>query len=86
MAGLINGRAIVTTTGHLTEPVWTESGAVALAPAEDTRAFVQSSRGLLSDHESRAALASRGERTYRERFALPHTIDALRSVLQGAAA
>jgi glycosyltransferase involved in cell wall biosynthesis len=86
MAGLINGRAIVSTTGHLTEPVWTESGAVALAPAEDTRAFVQSSRELLSNHESRAALASRGERTYRERFALPHTIDALRGVLQGAAA
>jgi hypothetical protein len=86
MAGLINGRPIVTTTGHLTEPVWTESGAVALTPSGDTPAFVQSSRALLADHERRAALGARGERTYRERFALPHTIDALRGVVEGAAA
>ncbi len=39
MAGLINARAIVTTTGHLTEPVWADTGAVALAAARDTDAL-----------------------------------------------
>ena len=86
MAGLINNRAIVTTTGHLTEPVWAETGAVALAAASDTESLVAAARALLAKDDERAALAARGETTYRERFALDYTIRALRGAVEGAAA
>ena len=85
MAGLINARAIVTTTGHLTEPVWTDTGAVALANAHDTESLVAIARGLLAKDDDRAALAARGEAAYRELFALSHTIRALRGAVEGAA-
>ena len=81
MAGLINARAIVTTTGHLTEPMWADTGAVALAAARDTGSFVALAEALLSDEKQREALAARGERVYLERFALEHTIRTLRGAL-----
>jgi glycosyltransferase involved in cell wall biosynthesis len=86
MAGLINARAVLTTTGHLTESVWSETNAVALTDAGHTEALVRSARDLLADDESRAALAARGEKTYRERFDLMHTIQTLRGAVEGAAA
>ena len=86
MAGLVNGRAVMTTTGHLTERVWAETGAVALAPASDIQTLVASTLELLSNAGDRSALAARGENTYRERFALDHTIRALRRTVEGAAA
>ena len=86
MAGLLNSRAVVTTTGHLTEPVWAESGAVGLAAATDIESVVATVRTLLAKDDDRAALAVRGEKTYRECFALDHTIRALRGAVEGAAA
>ena len=86
MAGLINARPIVTTTGHLTEPVWADTGAVALAAARDTESFVTIAQALLSDERKREALAARGEQVYLERFALAHTIRTLRGAFEGAAA
>jgi glycosyltransferase involved in cell wall biosynthesis len=86
MAGLINGCPVLTTTGFLTEPVWPDTGAVALEPAGETAALVRSARALLADNDRRSALALRGERTYRERFALTHTIDKLRESVAGALA
>jgi glycosyltransferase involved in cell wall biosynthesis len=86
MAGLFNARAIVTTTGHLTEPVWGDTAAVALAAARDTGSFVTLAQDLLSDEKTREALAARGEQVYLERFALAHTIRTLRGALEGAAA
>ena len=86
MAGLVNGRPIVTTTGHLTEPVWADTGAVGLVAARDTGSLVTLARGLLSDEKKRAALAARGEQVYFERFALAHTVRTLRGALEGAAA
>ena len=35
MAGLAHGRPVATTAGPLTEPVWSETGAVALAPVAE---------------------------------------------------
>ena len=58
MAGLLNGRAIVTTTGHLTEPVWAESGAVALAAATDIESLVATVRTRCSP-KTMTALRSR---------------------------
>jgi len=86
MAGLINGSPVLTTTGLLTEPIWSETGAVALESAGDTNAFVQTARALLSDTDRRTSLAARGERIYRERFALTHTIDKLRESVAGVLA
>jgi glycosyltransferase involved in cell wall biosynthesis len=86
MAGLVNARPIVTTTGHLTEPVWADTGAVGLAAARDTGSCVALAHTLLSDEKKREALAARGEQVYLERFALAHTIRILRGALEGAAA
>jgi hypothetical protein len=86
MAGLINARAILTTTGKLTEPVWAETRSVALAPAGNIASLVDTAHALLADPAERNALAGRGEKTYRDRFALPHTIARLRGAVHGAAA
>ena len=42
MAALAHGRPVVTTVGRLTEPLWIESRAVALVPAQDAAALVPS--------------------------------------------
>jgi glycosyltransferase involved in cell wall biosynthesis len=86
MAGLINARAVATTSGRLTEAVWSETRAVAMAPASDPGALVRHVRALLADEEERVALAARGEKTYRERFSLAQTIRQLRASAHGAAA
>ena len=77
---------MLTTTGALTEPVWSETGAVALEPAGDTPALVRTARALLADGGRRSTLAARGARTYAERFALTHTIDTLRESAVGVLA
>ena len=79
MAGLANGRAIVTTEGKLTEDVWRTAGCVSMAKAGDCTGLVQRTRDLLADVVAREALQSRALATYEAHFALPHTIDALRA-------
>ena len=77
MAGLANGRAVVTSEGPLTENIWRESGSVRLATSIDELAAT--ARGLLSDAAARASLEACASATYASRFDLRHTIDALRS-------
>jgi len=77
MAGLANGRAVVTSEGPLTENIWRETGSVRLAASID--ALVTTARGLLSDAAARASLEACASATYASRFDLRHTIDALRS-------
>ena len=84
MAALVNGVAVVTTDGRLTEPVWRTEGAVALAPAGAITGLAAAVASLLIDPGARSALAARGQRVYGERFALAHTLDAL--LRPGAAA
>ena len=79
MAGLINGRAVLSTAGHLTETVWRDTQAVEMTPAGDARAYVAAALRLIADSDARAALGARGLDLYRDRFALEHTIHALRS-------
>jgi glycosyltransferase involved in cell wall biosynthesis len=79
MAALANAVATVSTDGALTEPVWHETGAVALAPASNARAIGSMVVELLRDPAARAALAETGRRTYDERFALELTVDRLLS-------
>ena len=78
MAGLANGKPIVSTMGWLTEPVWKQSEAVVLAPVGDTEAFVEQIRRLSLDGAERWRLASASSQLYRERFGLAHTVSSLR--------
>jgi glycosyltransferase involved in cell wall biosynthesis len=77
MAALALGVPVVTTTGVWTEPVW--AGGVELAPGHDPSAAVAAARRLLADPAARVALGGRGRSLYANRFALPHTVAALRA-------
>ena len=79
MAALATGVPVLTTSGALTEPVWKETEAVALAPADDIAAIVEIVARLADDAQARVALGARGRRTYDERFALGLTIERLRA-------
>ena len=81
MAGLALGLPIVTTRGHLTEPLWGESGAVLLADVADRAGFVAMVKRLLEDRAERERLGERAHALYDERFDLRHTIAALRASL-----
>jgi glycosyltransferase involved in cell wall biosynthesis len=78
MAGLGNGKPIVTTTGWLTEPLWLESNAIALAPAGDTEAFLKQVRRLRQESAERLRVGSAAAKLYQERFDISHTISSLR--------
>jgi glycosyltransferase involved in cell wall biosynthesis len=78
MAGLAHGLPVVTTSGALTEGLWKESGAVALAHAGDDEALLDEVRKLLASPEERSRLSAAALKLYRERFDLSHTIAALR--------
>jgi len=65
-------------TGHLTEPLWAESRAVSLARVDEPRALAAAALRLLTDDGARRELAARGRDLYARRFALRHTIGALR--------
>src|SRR5260370_26137219 len=56
MAALEHGRAIMTTTGPLTEPLWDESRAVALAPAGDLTRMAALVHRLVADDDERRRL------------------------------
>ena len=77
MAALANGVPTVSTSGALTEAVWEETGAVALAPASNAGAIGAAVVALLGDPARRATLAAAGRRTYEERFAIDRTLEAL---------
>jgi len=79
MAGIGNGVPTVTTHGALTEPVWMETGAVALAPAGDAAAFVDAADALLRDADARAAIGRRASAAYGAHFSMERTVAILRS-------
>jgi len=79
MVALSHGRAIVTTAGRLTEPMWAESGAVVLAPVDDSHALAVAAATILFDVSQREETARRAAVLYDARFALRHTIAALRA-------
>jgi glycosyltransferase involved in cell wall biosynthesis len=83
MVGLSHGVPIVTTSGRLTEPLWGESGAIALAPVEDVTALVDTTHRLLSDEAGRRHMSVVGRALYDERFDVRRTIAALREAATG---
>jgi glycosyltransferase involved in cell wall biosynthesis len=76
MAGLALGLPIVSWEGRLTEPVWRETGAVALATTPDS--LLAAVEEVLADSDYRAALGIRAGEVYAKHFALENTIRALR--------
>jgi glycosyltransferase involved in cell wall biosynthesis len=78
MAALTTSVPVLTTEGPLTEPVWAQSTAVALAPAGDVSALVGLAAGLAGDPAARASLGARGRSLYDGRFALDVTIARMR--------
>ena len=78
MAGLALGVPIVTTTGHLTEPLWAETGAVVLVDVKNPETMAQEASRLLADVSARRQLSARGREMYERQFHLRHTIAALR--------
>lgn len=78
MAALAHGRPVVTTVGRLTEPLWIESRAVALVPAQDAAALVPITIGLLESQSERQRLGMAATALYQTRFDLRHTIELLR--------
>jgi glycosyltransferase involved in cell wall biosynthesis len=79
MAALEHARAIVTTQGLATEPLWQQSGAVALVPAADSSAFASAVGELIGDHTRRRRYETAAKALYASRFELCHTIEALRA-------
>jgi glycosyltransferase involved in cell wall biosynthesis len=79
MVALAHGRPIVTTFGHLSEPLWS-GGAVALAPADRPGELAATAALLLADPARLRDLASRARALYDERFDLRHTVATLRTV------
>jgi hypothetical protein len=78
MAGLSHGKPIVTTTGASTEPLWRESGAVALALAGDVAGFMDLVRLLRANAAERARVGRAARRLYEDRFDISHTVQTLR--------
>jgi glycosyltransferase involved in cell wall biosynthesis len=78
MACLAHGMPLVTSSGALTEPVWRESGAVALAPAGDPAAMSAAVEHLLRDGQERRRRGLAAAKLYAERFDIRHTIATLR--------
>lgn len=77
IAGMALSRAIVTTAGHLTETLWAESRAVALADVADPVGFAAEAERLLNDDGERQRVGARAQALYNEYFALRHAVAAL---------
>jgi len=79
MAPLANGVATVSTAGDLTEPVWSETSAVALEPAGAAGAVAAKVVQLLEAPSARAALSHAGRRAYDAHFSIERSVDTLLS-------
>jgi len=79
MACLALGRAVVTTAGHLTEPLWTQTGAVATADLVDGAGFASTVIDLLRHDGRRLALGERGQQVYAEWFSVERIVNTLRA-------
>jgi hypothetical protein len=77
MAPLSHGIPVVSSVGIHSEPIWAQTGAVALAPTDDVEALANQVERLLEDYTERCRLSRAGLALYDRRFDLRHSIDAL---------
>ena len=78
MAALAHRRPVVTTSGIFTEPLWKQSGAVALVKAGDIAAMRAVLAHLMDDARERERLGAAAGVLYAQRFDIALTIAALR--------
>ena len=78
MGALTSGRPVVTTDGPLTEGIWRETRAVPLVAAGDAAAFAGCVDRIAGDKTLQTAIGAACRGLYDERFALRHTVAALR--------
>ena len=78
LAGLEHGKAIATTIGKFSEDLWSESGAVMLAPDGDADALARCAIELVDNRDRAHAVGCAAIKLYRDVFDLRHTISALR--------
>jgi glycosyltransferase involved in cell wall biosynthesis len=78
MNPLALGVPLVTNTGPWAEPLWGESGAVALAPAPTAEALIETAERVLSEPGYGAALGARGREFHRSHFSFEHVVSVLR--------
>jgi hypothetical protein len=82
MVGLSHGTPVLTTHGHLTEPLWGETGAVVLVPTQGMEDLSQLTASLLADSRHRERMGGAARKLYADRFDVRHTIAALRAGLR----
>jgi hypothetical protein len=80
---LAHGCTIVTTSGISTEGLWNDSGAVAMAPADNAHRLRETIDRMLSSAELRGSYSRAAFDLYERRFALRHTLAALMGRGQG---
>ena len=78
IAAIAHGRAIVTNTGRATEPLWKESGAVAIIEDGGDRKIGAQVTALVADPGLRRRYACAAAALYRDRFDLHHSVRILR--------
>jgi glycosyltransferase involved in cell wall biosynthesis len=78
MAALALGVPVVSCVGPSTEPLWAQSGAVALASSVAIPHIVNATEAVLANGEKSALLRNLGKAFYREHFDLRFTIESLR--------
>jgi glycosyltransferase involved in cell wall biosynthesis len=77
MAGLSLGVPVVTTSGHLTEPLWQASGAVHLSAVGDASRLADDTAALLDDDGTRVRVALAARALYDREFDIRHAVRAL---------
>ncbi len=79
MNALAHGITVVSHSGHLTEDVWEQAQAVALARTGTAHDLAETCTRLLNNPEERKTISAQGLAFYHERFDWPNIIATLRS-------
>jgi glycosyltransferase involved in cell wall biosynthesis len=77
MACLAHGRPAIVTKGRLTEPLWEESGTVALVPEHDCEAFANAVARITSNPGILAQMSAAAASIYTSRFDVSYLIKRL---------
>lgn len=81
MAAMLHHKAIVTTFGKLTEPIWHNSKAIEMKPWSDTASLIKSLKGLLDDKERRLFLEQSAGALYESNFSIERSVQSLKKHL-----